>query len=107
MREEKKEKVVVIESDRGENCETLKLMSGIKIVTGEKERRINSVNLVESVRNKIEKVTDNDRDDASNSESRVVTVENEKRANSLIPNASGDRVVTCGDEFTDSECDRS
>ena len=82
-------------------------MSGIKIVTGEKERRINSVNPVESSRNKIEKVTADYRDDASNSESRIVTVENEKRANSLIPDASGDRVVTCGDEFTDSECDRS
>ena len=40
-----------------------------EIVTGEKERRINSINLVESGRNKIEKVTDDDRDDASNSES--------------------------------------
>ena len=107
VRQEKKEKVVVIESDRGENCEILKLMSGIEIVTGEKERRMNSVNPVESGRNKIEKVTDDDRDDASNSESRVVTVEKEKRANSLIPDASGDRVVTCGDEFNDSECDRS
>ena len=76
VRQEKKEKVVVIDSDRGENCERLKLMSGIKIVTGEKERRINSVNPVESGRNKIEKVTDDDRDDASNSESRVVTLEN-------------------------------
>ena len=106
MRQEKKEKVVVIDSDRGKNCERLKLMSGITIVTGEKERKINSVNQVESGRNKIEKVTDDDRDDASNSESQVVTLENEKRANSLIPYASGDRVVTC-DEFTDSECDRS
>ena len=44
-------------------------MSGIEIVTGEKERIINSVNPVESSRNKIEKVTDDDRDDASNSES--------------------------------------
>ena len=35
-----------------------------------------------------------------------MTLENEKRANSFIPDASGDRVVTC-DEFTDSECDRS
>ena len=69
VRQEKKEKVVVIESDRGENCEILKLMSGIEIATGEKERRTNSVNPVESGRNKIEKVTDDDRDDASNSES--------------------------------------
>ena len=36
-----------------------------------------------------------------------MTVEKEIRANSLIPDASGDRVVTCGDEFNDSECDRS
>ena len=107
VRQEKKEKVVVIESDRGENCEILKLISGIEIVTGEKERRINSVNPVESGRNKIEKVTNDDRDDASNSESRVVTVEKGKRANSLIPDASGDRVVTCGDEFNESECNRS
>ena len=42
--QEKKEKVVVIESDRGENCETLNFISGIEIVTGEKERRINNVN---------------------------------------------------------------
>ena len=31
VRQEKKEKVVVIESDRGENCEILKLMSGMKL----------------------------------------------------------------------------
>ena len=106
MRQEKKEKVV-IESDRGENCEILKFISGIEIVTGEKERRINSVNPVESGRNKKEKVTDNDKDDASNSESQVVTVEKETRANSIIPVASGERVVTCGDEFNDSQCNRS
>ena len=69
MRQEKKEKVVVIKSDRGENCETLNFMSGIEIVTGEKERRINSLNPVESGRNKIEKVTNDDKDDASSSES--------------------------------------
>ena len=107
MRQEKKEKVVVIESDRGENCETLNFIRGIEIVTGEKERRINSVNPVESSRNKIKKVTDDEKDDASNSESRVVTVEKETRANSLIPVASSERVVTCGDHFNDSECDRS
>ena len=60
-----------------------------------------------SSRNQIEKVTDNDKDDACNSESRVVTVEKETRANSLIPVASGERVVTCGDQCNDSECDRS
>ena len=64
MRQEKKEKVVVIESDRGENCETSNFISGIEIVTREKERRINSLNLVESGRNKIKKVTDDDKDDA-------------------------------------------
>ena len=69
MRQEKKEKVVVIESDRGENCETFNFISGSEIVTGEKERRINSLNLVESGRNKIENVTEDDKDDASNSES--------------------------------------
>ena len=104
VRQEKKEKVVVIESDRDE---TLNFISGIEIVTGEKERRINSVYPVESGRNKIEKVTNNDKDDASYSESQVVTVEKETRENSLIPVASGERVVTCGDQFNDSECDRS
>ena len=39
--------------------------------------------------------------------SRVVTVEKETRANSLIPVASGESVVTCGDQCYDSECDRS
>ena len=107
VRQEKKEKVVVIEIDRGENCETLNFISGSEIVTGEKERRINSLNPVESSRNKIEKVTDDDKDDASNSQSQVVTVEKETRANSLIPVASGERVVTCGDQCNDSECDRS
>ena len=99
MRQEKRESVVVIESDRGENCETLNFISGSKIVTGEKETRINSLNPVaigeqfhdsESSRNKIKKVTDDDKDDACNSESQVVTVEKETRANSLIPVASGE-----------------
>ena len=52
-------------------------------------------------------MTDDDKDDASYSESRVVTEEKETRANSLIPVASGERVVTCGDQFNESECDRS
>ena len=52
-------------------------------------------------------MTDNDKDDASNSESQAVTVEKETKENSLIPVASGERVVTCGDQFNDSECDRS
>ena len=84
VRQEKTENVVVIESDRGENCETLNFISGSEIVTGEKETRINSLNPVaigeqfhdsESGRNQIEKVTDDDKDDACNSESQVVTVE--------------------------------
>ena len=78
MRQEKTENVIVIESDRGENCETLNFISGSEIVTGEKETRINSLNPVaigeqfhdsESGRNQIEKVTDDDKDDACNSES--------------------------------------
>ena len=78
VRQEKTENVVLIESDRGENCETLNFISGSEIVTGEKETRINSVNPVaigeqfhdsESGRNQIEKVTDDDKDDACNSES--------------------------------------
>ena len=36
-----------------------------------------------------------------------MTVEKETRVNSLIPVASGERVVTCGDQFNDSECDMS
>ena len=36
-----------------------------------------------------------------------MTVEKETRANSLIPVASSERVVTCGDQFNDSEWDRS
>ena len=116
MRQEKTENDVVIESDRGENCETLNGISGTEIVTGEKETRINILNLAaigeqvhdsESGRNQIEKVTDDDKDDECNSESRVVTVEKETRANSLNPVASGERVVTCGDQWNDSECDRS
>ena len=116
MRQEITENDVVIESDRGENCETLNGISGSEIVTGEKETRINSLNPVasgeqfhdnESGRNQIEKVTDDDKDDACNSESQVVTVEKETRANSLIPVASGERVVTCGDQCNKSECDRS
>ena len=76
---------------------TLNFISGSEIVTGEKETRINSLNLVaigeqfhdsESGRNQIKKVTDKDKDDACNSESQVVTVEKETRANSLIPVAS-------------------
>ena len=99
VRQENTENVVVIESDRGENCETLNFISGSEIVTGEKETRINSLNLVaideqfhdsESSRNQIEKVTNDDKDDACNSESQVVTVEKETRANSLIPVASGE-----------------
>ena len=99
MRQGKTENVVVIESDRGENCETLNGISGSEIVTGEKETRINSLNSVaiveqfhdsESGRNQIEKVTDDEKDDACNSESRVVTVEKETRANSLTPVASGE-----------------
>ena len=71
----------------------------LKIVTGEKETRINSLNLVaigeqfhdsESGRNLLEKVTDNDKDDECNSESRVVTVEKETRANRFILVASGE-----------------
>ena len=74
--QEKTENVFVIGSDRGENCETLNFISGSEIVTGEKETRINSLSLVaigeqfhdsESGRNQIEKVTDDDKDDASNS----------------------------------------
>ena len=78
MRQEKTENAVVIESDRGEKCETLNFISGSEIVTGEKETRINSFNPVaigekfhdsESGRNQIEKVTDDDKDDLCNSES--------------------------------------
>ena len=99
VRQEITENDVVIESDRGEICETLNGISGTEIVTGEKETRINSLNLVaigeqfhdsESGRNQIEKVTDNDKDDECNSESRVVTVEKETRANRFIPVASGE-----------------
>ena len=36
-----------------------------------------------------------------------MTVEKETRANSIIPVASGERVVTCGDEFNNSQYDRS
>ena len=111
VRQEKTENDVVIESDTGENGETLNGISGTEIVTGEKETRTNSPNLVaigeqvhdsESGRNQMEKATDNDKDDECNSESRVVTVEKETRANSLIPVASGEQVVN-----NDSECDRS
>ena len=99
VKQEKTENDVVIESDRGENCETLNGISGTEIVTGKKETRINSLNPVasgeqvhdsESIRNQIEKVTDDEKDDTCNSESRVVTVEKETRANSLIPVASGE-----------------
>ena len=77
VRQEKTENDVVIESDRGENCETLNGISGTEIVTGERETRINSLNLVaigelfhdsESGRNKIEKVTDDDKDAECNSQ---------------------------------------
>ena len=94
VRQEKTENDVVIESDMGENCETLYFISGSEIVTEEKDTRINSLNPVaigeqfhgsKSGRNQIEKVTDDDKDDACNSESRVVTVEKETRANSIIP----------------------
>ena len=44
VRQEITENVVVIESDRGKNCETLNFISGSEIVTGEKETRINSLN---------------------------------------------------------------
>ena len=99
MRQEKTENDIVIESDSGENCETSNGISGTEIVTGEKETRINSPNLVaigeqvhdsESSRNQMEKVTDNEKDFECNSESQVVTVEKETRANSLIPVASGE-----------------
>ena len=99
VRQEKTENDVVIESDRGENCKTLNGISGSEIVTGEKKTRINSLNPVvigeqfhdsESGRNQIKKVTNDDKDDACNSESQVVTVEKETRANSLIPVASGE-----------------
>ena len=46
VRQEKTENVVVIESDRDENCETLNFISGSEIVTAEKETRINSLNPV-------------------------------------------------------------
>ena len=80
VRQEKTKNDVVIEIDRGENCETLNGISVTEIVTEEKETRINrsSLNLVaigkqfhdsESGRNQIEKVTDDDKDDACNSES--------------------------------------
>ena len=36
-----------------------------------------------------------------------MTVEKETRANSFIPVASGERVVTCCDQCNDSECNRS
>ena len=99
VRQEKTENDVVFESDRGEICETLNGISGTEIVTGEKETRINNVNLVaigeqfhdsESGRNQIEKVTDNDKDDECNLESHAVTVEKETIANRFIPVASGE-----------------
>ena len=55
----------------------------------------------------IQKVTYDDKDHTCNSESRVVTVEKETRANSHIPVKSGEQVVTCGEQSNESECDRS
>ena len=39
--------------------------------------------------------------------SQVVTAEKETTVNVLNPVASGEQVVTCGEQFHDSECDRS
>ena len=99
MRQDKTENDVVIEMDRGENCDTVNGISGSQIVTGEKETRINSLNPVaigkqfhdsESGRSQIQKLTYDDKDDTCNSESSVVTVEKETIANSLVPVASGE-----------------
>ena len=38
--------------------------------------------------------------------SQVVTAEKETTVNVLHPVASGEQVVTCGEQFHDSECDR-
>ena len=45
-REDKTENDVVIETDRGENCDTVNGISGSQVVTAEKETTVNSLNLV-------------------------------------------------------------
>ena len=116
MREDKTENDVVIETDRGENCDTVNGISGSQVVTAEKETTVNSLNPVtvgeqfhdsESGTSQIQKVTYNDKENICNSECLVVTVEKEIRANSHIPVESGKLVVTCGEQANDSECDRS
>ena len=78
VREDKTENNVVIETDMGENCDTVNGISGSQVVTTEKDTRINSLNPVasgeqfhdsESGRSQIQKVTYNDKDDTCNSES--------------------------------------
>ena len=99
VREDKTENDVIIETDRGENCDIVNGISGSQVVTAEKETTVNSLNPVasgekflesECDRSPIQKVTYDDKDDTCNSESRVVTVEKETTANSLIPVASGE-----------------
>ena len=78
VREDKTENDVVIESDRGENCNTVNGISGSQVVTAEKEITVNSLNPVaigeqfhdsESGRTQIQIVTYDDKDDTCNSES--------------------------------------
>ena len=86
VREDKTENDVVIETDRGENCDTVNGISGSQVVTVEKETTANSLDPVtvceqfdesESGTSQIEKVTYDDKNNTCNSESRVVTVEKE------------------------------
>ena len=123
MREDKTENDVIIETDTDESCDIVNGISGSKVVTAEKETTVNSLNPVvsgeqvvtcgeqfhdsECDRSPIQKINYDDKDDTCNSDSRVVTVEKETTANTLIPVASGEQVVTCGEQFNDSECDRS
>ena len=75
---DKTENDVVIQTDRGENCDTVNEISGSQVVTAEKETIVNSLNLVtvgeqfhdsESSTSQIQKVTYNDKDHICNSES--------------------------------------
>ena len=78
VREDKTENDVVIETNRGENCDTVNGISGSQVVTAEKETTVNDLNPVtvgeqfhdsESGMIQIQKVTYDDKDHTCNSES--------------------------------------